>query len=257
MKGIILNQYYGYDSEAIFGVPIPKSRLLRQCFKYALFPFSFYVKNLYYKIPRNVSQGKMLDVGCGSGGYIMMLRKLNWEVSGQDISGVALDRIKKDPMTHVLAGELSDQCLPENYFDLVTLWHSLEHMRDPMAVLKEVYRATKAGGNVFICVPNFSGIFRRVFKSQWFPLELPRHLYHFSPPILNKMVSRAGFKPGVTRYIPLRSLLPMSIRYMLAEKQKDTSIAESKMLLRACTWVQRLSAFFHQSDVILLQVTKK
>jgi Methylase involved in ubiquinone/menaquinone biosynthesis len=257
MKGIILDQYYGYDPEVIFGVSIPKSGLLRRSLKYVMFPFSFYVKNLYYKIPRNVTEGKVMDVGCGNGGYIMLLKKMGWEVYGIDISTNALEKIKQDPKTHVLNGDLLDQHLPENHFDLVTFWHSLEHTRDPVAVLKEACRITKAGGNVIISVPNFSGIFRRVFKSRWFPLELPRHLYHFSPSILNKMVSRAGFKPGVTRYIPLRSLLPMSIRYMLVEKQKDASIVENKMLLWACTLVQRLCAFFHQSDVILLQVTKR
>ncbi len=257
MKGIIIDQYYGYDPEAIFGVSIPKSGLLRRSLKYVLFPFSFYVKNLYFKIPRSVTEGKVMDVGCGNGGYIMLLKKMGWEVYGIDISTNALEKIKQDAKTHVLTGELIEQDLPENKFDLVTMWHSLEHMRDPREILRKIYSITKPGGKLLICVPNYANVIAKLFRQRWFALDLPRHLFHFTPAMLKKMLLSAGFRVSSIRYIPSNTSLSISIGYWLEEKRrKSIDLNSNKILRRLFRLFIRLLAMIHQSEVVFIEARK-
>jgi 2-polyprenyl-3-methyl-5-hydroxy-6-metoxy-1,4-benzoquinol methylase len=257
MKGIILDQYYGYDPEVIFGVSIPKSGLLRRSLKYVMFPFSFYVKNLYYKIPRNVTEGKVMDVGCGNGGYIMLLKKMGWEVYGIDISTNALEKIKPDAKTHVLTGELIEQDLPENQFDLVTMWHSLEHMRDPREILRKIYSITKPGGKLLLCVPNYANVIAKLFRQRWFALDLPRHLFHFTPVMLKKMLLSAGFQVNSVRYIPFNTSFPVSLEYWLEEKHlRKIDINKNKILRRMFRWVIRSLALIHQSEVVFVEARK-
>jgi 2-polyprenyl-3-methyl-5-hydroxy-6-metoxy-1,4-benzoquinol methylase len=82
----------------------------------------------------------------------------------------------------------SDAC-----FEVVTMWQSLEHVHQPLEVLRAAFRLLTPGGKLLVTVPNFAGLGAQWFGPSWYGLDAPRHLSHFSPETLYRMVSQAGF----------------------------------------------------------------
>jgi len=78
-------------------------------------------------------------------------------------------------------------------FDCITLWHSLEHVRDPSAILRDCKKILKPGGVLLIAVPDAGGLEARTFGARWFHLDVPRHLFHFTRKSLASVLRAAGF----------------------------------------------------------------
>ena len=84
--------------------------------------------------------------------------------------------------------------LAEHSFDLVTMWHSLEHTAEPREILKTVHALLKPGGILVISVPNLNGLMARVGGTYWAYLDVPHHLCHFTPTGLRQLVKQSGFR---------------------------------------------------------------
>lgn len=138
------------------------------------------------------SPGRVLDVGCGDGSALVPFREAGWEAWGIETSaeGAALAGARG---LNVLDQPLAGCGLPEGHFDLIMFWHSLEHMPDPLAVLKEAARLLRPDGVALIALPNAGSWEAGVFRHRWFHLDLPRHLYHFTPESLGRALRNAGF----------------------------------------------------------------
>ena len=81
------------------------------------------------------------------------------------------------------------------------MWQALEHVHDPLRVLCEAHRLLVPGGKIVVAVPNMDSLPYRWFGRAWQGLDLPRHLTHFSPRTLHKMLQRAGFQVGPVRMV--------------------------------------------------------
>ena len=141
-------------------------------------------------------QGRLLDVGCGHGYYLWKIRNMTvgWECYGLDMSPNAFAYIRNDPQIRCFVGELADAEFPAAFFDLVTLWHVLEHLRSPQAALAEIHRLLKPSGLLIVAVPNIASLESRIFGRHWLHLDLPRHCYHFSRRTLTEMLLKARFE---------------------------------------------------------------
>jgi 2-polyprenyl-3-methyl-5-hydroxy-6-metoxy-1,4-benzoquinol methylase len=139
-------------------------------------------------------QGRLLDFGCGGGSFLQRMNRLGWRVTGLDSSPRAIERIRSQLGLNALVGSLPHPELPEASFDVVTMWHSLEHVHDPLAVLKSAHRILTPGGRLLVAAPNIDSLPFRWFGRAWFGLDLPRHLTHFAPATLRAMLDRAGFR---------------------------------------------------------------
>ena len=140
-----------------------------------------------------VSDGpvKVLDIGCGRANLLKRLKALGCKCFGiereeytadEDASGIDIHR-----------GTLEDKKFEDSYFDAVVIWHVLEHLPEPIATLDEVARITRKGGVAVIAVPNFSSWQSKWFKSNWFHLDLPRHLFHFGVENLSDALEKRGY----------------------------------------------------------------
>jgi SAM-dependent methyltransferase len=136
---------------------------------------------------------RLLDFGCGTGLFLRRMRDRGWQALGLDCSEKAVRYVLEELKLPALVGTLPHPVLPPGSFDLVTLWHALEHVHRPLEVLGEVRNLLAPGGKVLVAVPNIDCPAFRWFGSAWFGLDLPRHLTHFTPATLKKMLERAGF----------------------------------------------------------------
>ena len=142
--------------------------------------------------------GKLLDVGCGKGRFMAQSINYGWQTVGIDLTASQLRNAK---MRYGATGCAAlSVCLPfaNETFDVVTGWHNVEHIADPVSMFTEVGRILKPGGVVVIEVPNIDSWQARLGREHWFQLDVPRHLCHYSLDSLKIILSQTGFK--VVRY---------------------------------------------------------
>lgn len=136
--------------------------------------------------------GLLLDVGCGSGQKLMFMKDLGWLAEGVDFDPVAVESAKTKGL-QVRSGTLEAQNYPDNYFDAVTMSHLIEHVHDPLGLLRECHRILKPGGLLVVVTPNNESWGHKLFKINWLALDPPRHLHVFSLMSLKSLTQRAGF----------------------------------------------------------------
>lgn len=148
--------------------------------------------------------GRVLDVGCSNGAYLNALREQGWEVEGIELDSEAAEYARSSRGLTVHQGDAESVLarIPGEQFDVVTMWHLLEHLFDPAAALANVHRILKPGGILMLEVPNFQCPLARVFGRYWFPLDIPRHLFHFTPSTLKSVLSRAGLEVRAIQGVP-------------------------------------------------------
>jgi SAM-dependent methyltransferase len=156
--------------------------------------------------------GSVLDVGCASGAFLTAMRSKGWTVAGIDTSEQAHSLARSLPGAEIKLGVLGPDDFAPASFDAVTLWSVLEHLHDPLATLRTVRRLLKPEGRLFLVLPNYRAFERMLFRTRWFALELPRHLYHFSPKPLAAMLERAGFKVDKLQHASGHDTLRFSLR---------------------------------------------
>lgn len=141
-------------------------------------------------------RGGLLDIGCGYGFFLQEMKCRGWKVEGIEVSEVGRQFVREKWDIHVYSQPLEDLALSENLFDVVTLFYVIEHVDDPLALLKEVNRILKPGGLVFLRWPHSTPIIR-ILGPLSRKLDLyhtPYHLYDFSPRTMEKMLSYCGFR---------------------------------------------------------------
>lgn len=169
------------------------------------------------------TSGQLLDVGCATGDFLVVAATAGWTVTGCDLSAFAVEQAQKRlssfPNAQVLNGALEALKLPAESFDVITLWHSLEHVSDPQVTLKEVYRLLKPEGKLIVQTPAWLSLESQFFKQYWAGLDFPRHLSLFSAETLKRLLEQTGFvslRPlyQTSYYFSLTSLIFFAQRYL-------------------------------------------
>ena len=150
--------------------------------------------------------GKVLDIGCGKGGFMYSLKRRNWDVCGLDPSSSPIKLIRDGLKNRVFNCELKDCHFEDKYFDVITLWHVFEHLPNPMDELREIHRILKDDGIMILTIPNINSVQFRLFKEKCFHLDIPRHLYHYSMETIEKMLSKARFRAANIKHLSFEFL---------------------------------------------------
>jgi SAM-dependent methyltransferase len=130
---------------------------------------------------------RLLDFGCGDGGFLEAASASGYYAFGVELKS---EHARSKGLRVVEAiDEVSEM------FDILTMWHSLEHVSSPLDTLKSALEHLVIGGHVIVAVPNFASLQSRVFGSRWFHLDVPRHLHHFTPKSLETLFDIVGVEP--------------------------------------------------------------
>ncbi len=217
------------------------------------------LEKLYYRILRNPKKnkkpGKSLDIGCGNGKYLSFLREQGWETVGLDRGDGC--RFPREVLGHtVLDGEIWEQNIPENSFDLVTSWWMIEHVLDPRRIVNECHRVLKPGGELIISTMNVDSIESKLFKRYWWHLVLPEHISQFDPNSFRRLVEQAGFEVFHFRHEPVTCGFIGSIQNYLDAKGVRFQVNNIffKLLLIPA---ELICALFRSSGMMTVYAVKK
>jgi SAM-dependent methyltransferase len=134
---------------------------------------------------------RLLDVGCGNGEFLARMREIGWNVVGHDLDPGAAAATRGQGI-EVVEGPLAREAF-QGSFDVVTLSHVIEHVHDPIGLLKICRSLLAPGGQIWIATPNIRCMSSRRFGAHWRGLECPRHLVLFSRRSLELALRKAGF----------------------------------------------------------------
>lgn len=194
--------------------------------------------------------GKLLDVGAGTGYFAKYMQDHGWEVIALEPDETARKIASEKLNFHLQPMESLPGQTPGS-FDVITLWHVLEHVHDINGYMNHFHSLLKAGGILLIAVPNYTSRDARQYGSQWAAYDVPRHLWHFSPASMEKLLQRHGFALFQKIKMPLDAFY-VSI---LSEKYQGNNffgplaafISGMKTLLAGNKNVNQASSIIYQS----------
>ncbi len=157
----------------------------------------------------------VLDVGCSYGGFLRFMREARGvRTSGIDLDAGSIESAVDRAQTDYHVGLLSEADLPDGGYTLITFMESLEHHTEPVEALRKAHALLAPGGRIAVEVPNYGGLWRRVFGTSWLPLLIPQHLFHFTPGSLRRALRAAGFtrvERHQTMFYPLEGVASLGI----------------------------------------------
>ncbi len=177
--------------------------------------------------PPPATPHRLLDVGCGDGRYLRSAVALGWEAVGVERDAIWAELARQVSGAPVyVAGGVEESDWPGTLFGVITLWHVLEHLPEPLATLAQLQRQLAPGGYLLLEVPNADSWQAHRAGERWLHYDPPRHLWHFTPTALRRLLAQAGFHdcwlrsagnlPGWRRDRHGRNWLPAGLAWLLA-----------------------------------------
>lgn len=143
-------------------------------------------------------KGKLLDIGAGTGDFLVMAQKNGWEIKGIEPSSKAKAIAETKGVS--FAGELSE--MADHSVDVITMWHVLEHVPDVEAQIAELKRIVKPDGIIIIAVPNFKSFDAQHYGIFWAAYDVPRHLWHFSKTAIKLLFAKQEME--LVKILPMK-----------------------------------------------------
>ena len=138
----------------------------------------------------NKSNGKILDIGCGAGDFLQYMKENHWNINGVDTSNKARKIVNKKLNIKVM--DPKDWINNKEKYDVITCWHSLEHVHEPWVYLDKIKKSLTLDGFLIVALPNYQSTDAKIYKEFWAAYDTPRHLYHFTIKSMNKTIKPHG-----------------------------------------------------------------
>jgi 2-polyprenyl-3-methyl-5-hydroxy-6-metoxy-1,4-benzoquinol methylase len=140
---------------------------------------------------------RLLDIGCGNGGFLTAMAEAGHDVHGLEPYQDALAGTPKELRSRIRCEPFESANYPEGSFDIITLWHVLEHLERPTETLRSIRKFLKPGGILILEVPNFASREAGWLGPYWYNLDAPYHFWHFTPETLRAAIEQTGFQSPV------------------------------------------------------------
>ncbi|HEU0126196.1 class I SAM-dependent methyltransferase [Flavobacterium sp.] len=237
----IFDLYYDEELDMLITSPQPELQNLGKYYesedyishtdnKRSLFEKAYhFVKNIALQNKLNLinaeqpQKGKLLDIGAGTGDFLLTAKNNGWETIGVEPSDRAKNIAKQKGISFV--EEIS--ALENNSLDVITMWHVLEHVPDLEHQIQELKRLLKPTGTLIVAVPNYKSFDANHYQTYWAAYDVPIHFWHFSKKSIQLLFERVNMK--------LEKILPMKFDSfyvsLLSEKYKSGKMNYIKAFL--------------------------
>ena len=154
--------------------------------------YQFYNKSLLIKRYSRTGGKKILDIGCGTGDFLSYMQNKKWEIDGiEKNEGARKIAIRKNNI------KINSDLLSlkeKNKYDVVTMWHVLEHVYYPQTYIKKIYKILKKDGVIIIAVPNCNSYDAKKYEENWVAYDLPIHVSHFRKKDIHNIANKNNLK---------------------------------------------------------------
>jgi 2-polyprenyl-3-methyl-5-hydroxy-6-metoxy-1,4-benzoquinol methylase len=168
-----------------------------------IFIFLFRIARLRALRTMGIKDGAVLDVGCGRGLFLHLIQRAGYVGWGTELSEKSAAAARRVIGDRLRIGPVVECGFGEAQFDAITAWQVFEHLHDPDVTLRELHRIMRPGGALVLSQPNIDSWQARWSGAHWFHLDVPRHLYHYSPHTLEAMLKAHGFDVESTSHYSL------------------------------------------------------
>jgi 2-polyprenyl-3-methyl-5-hydroxy-6-metoxy-1,4-benzoquinol methylase len=138
-------------------------------------------------------KGHLLDIGAGTGAFVHAMYQKKWTVTGLEPDATTRAKAFENYNIQLQSTEVIFD-LPENEYEVITMWHVLEHVHDLKPYIHQCFKSLKHNGRFIIAVPNYTSFDAGFYKKFWAAYDLPRHLYHFSPHAMQVLLNQFSFE---------------------------------------------------------------
>jgi 2-polyprenyl-3-methyl-5-hydroxy-6-metoxy-1,4-benzoquinol methylase len=138
-------------------------------------------------------KGHLLDIGAGTGAFVYAMQQKDWKVIGLEPDATTREKAYENYKIRLQSTDTIFN-LPENEFEVISMWHVLEHVHALKPYLTQCFKSLKQNGRLIIAVPNYTSFDAKYYKNYWAAYDLPRHLYHFSPQSMTVLLNEIGFE---------------------------------------------------------------
>jgi 2-polyprenyl-3-methyl-5-hydroxy-6-metoxy-1,4-benzoquinol methylase len=203
--------------------------------------------------------GDLLDIGSGTGFFMQLATKNGYSVKGVELSEYGAQYAKNKLGLTVFQGEIADAGFAQESFDIITLWHILEHVHDPRIFLAQVNRLLKKNGLLALEVPNIGSQVARISGVNWELMAPKEHFYYFNETTIGRYIEMSGFN-----LVSMRTFYwttPAMLLRAHAEKQQGAK----NLLLRYLSVIASIWSFMRfrsapsvfPGDVVTVYAVKK
>lgn len=195
-----------------FTVPVPSESEIGKYYKFIEYISHTDVKEgwmnlLYHKVrAKTLAQktkwvqslftghkGHLLDIGAGTGAFVNAMQEKDWKVTGLEPDTATREKAFENYKIKLQSTDaLFD--LPDNEYEVISMWHVLEHVHALKPYLQQCFKSLKQNGRLIIAVPNYTSFDAKFYSKYWAAYDLPRHLYHFSPASMATLMGQIGFE---------------------------------------------------------------
>ena len=207
---------------------------------------------LEYKKPKS-----LLDVGCGVGVFLQNVKAIGWNARGIDMNPSAISYARSHGLD-VCLGKIEEQKFDPGSFDAITLFQTIEHIEDPLKILKKIHSLLRKGGILVVTTPNEESLMAKVLGKFWFGYKNIEHLYFFNKQSLSAMQSKVGFRKIIIRAENGRAL---SVQWVLTRifeyYYNHESLLTSLALKTQPYWKYLSRIIFREPDVNLISIAIK
>jgi 2-polyprenyl-3-methyl-5-hydroxy-6-metoxy-1,4-benzoquinol methylase len=192
-------------------------------------------------VGRHAQGKKALDIGCGTGEFLQSLNKLGYHTEGVEPNPMARQQAQKNFDLNIQSS-FNPINYPINQFDVVTMWHVLEHMYQMKETILGIRNILNESGTLIVALPNPDSLDAHIYGKHWAAYDLPRHVYHFCPEDVERIFSNLGFE--------IIKILPMYFDSfyvsILSEKYQHGKINYFRALFNG--FISNLNAFLKKSN---------
>lgn len=193
-------------------------------------------------------KGKLLDIGCFTGLFMDTARQKGWDAVGIDPSSWASEYGRRKLDLNIITGTLDSVSFPDNHFDLISMWDSLEHMPDPKKAIALASGSLKDKGVMVINTPDFGSVFSKVLRENFWFIERT-HLYYFTAQTLRKLLNNSGLDIVSIK----RHWRKLSLGYLIERMEaKDRLFSKITRFLCQSASLRQVPVYFYPGQMTVI-----